>query len=176
MIIESESNKLIVRLSQKDLEVYDINFFNLNFKSKKTKELIEEWLFIAGVNFDIYNNNFLINTSSVNDEYIIEIIFLSKYKKRKFKIKNIRNKTQKRNLFHVFFTYKKEDMNKLIKLIKLKIPNLNYSVYSLNERYYILINLKYIFLKLKNILVEYTTVLGCDKITSAIIMEYGQIY
>ena len=80
MIIENENNKITVRLSKKDLEVYDIDFFNINFKSKKAKELLEEWLFIAGVNFDIYDNNFMVNTSSVKDEYVIEIILFYKQK------------------------------------------------------------------------------------------------
>lgn len=173
MIIESETNKITVRLSKKDLEVYDIDFYNLNFKSKKSKELIEEWLFIAGINFDIYNNNFMVNTSSVNDEYIIEIILFYKDKLKKLKIVN--RKKQKLCHTHIFFTYKKEDMQKLVKYINAKIPNLYYQVYILNKQYFILININYIFLKLKNILIEYTTALGFDKITSAVIKEHGKM-
>lgn len=174
MIIENENNKITVRLSKKDLEVYDIDFFNINFKSKKAKELLEEWLFIAGVNFDIYNNNFMVNTSSVKDEYIIEIILFYKQKLKKFKIQNKRH--EKTNKFeHIFFIEKEKDMAKLIKQIDKIYPKLKYKIYLIGNNQYIIIYLNYIFLNLKKLLSEYAVSLGHNKITCALIKEYGQI-
>ena len=174
MIIENENNKITVRLSKKDLEVYDIDFFNINFKSKKAKELLEEWLFIAGVNFDIYDNNFMVNTSSVKDEYVIEIILFYKQKLKKFKIQNKRHeKTNKSE--HIFFIEKEKDMAKLIEQIDKIYPKLKYKIYSMGNKQYIIICLNYIFLNLKKLLSEYAVSLGHNKITCALIKEYGKV-
>lgn len=175
MIIENENNKITVRLSKKDLEVYDIDFFNINFKSKKAKELLEEWLFIAGVNFDIYDNNFMVNTSSVKDEYIIEIILFYKQKLKRYRIKSKRRKIKTNNPEHIFLIEREKDMEKLIEQIDNIYPKLKYKIYLMGDKQYIIICLNYIFLNLKKLLSEYAVSLGHNKITCALIKEYGKV-
>ncbi len=176
MLIENNNNKIIVHLSEKDMDNYDISVLDLDFRTEKALALIEEWLIIAGSKYDLYdrNNRITIKSFLKEDEIIVEITFLEFSRKNSYRLISI-DQIKIKNDFKIFEFISENDLKDLLVNIRKFAPKLNFFTYCCKKKYYLLLTVLYIPKNFKKLFSEYCTYKGNNKLLLAKIIEHGDM-
>lgn len=170
-----DDKRIIIALSQYDMENLDHIFRKLDFENKLYKTLIDDLMNIAGkeVGFPIENKKMVIEFLPQNGGYVIFITLLSIRKKGNRKIYKIKG-----NFGPVIFYFREiENLISAIQRIKeVSTPNLKSDLFLYKDCYFLILSPKTLLSgHLKFIFNEYGKIYAKGLLAAAKVYEYGKI-
>lgn len=176
MILDKiDEKRLLIALSNEDMDLLDITFKQLDWKNNYSREIIKNLLIRAEqeIGFSSYNSKLLIEAIPQSNGCFLLVTLLSNKLKRPRKTFKIKNST-KPFIFHF------KEAEALFCAIERIYDNLSYfndsAIIKVDESYYAVLYINgSISSKIQAIISEYGDLVGKDSIFAARVFEKGNV-